>query len=266
VGTTNRTRLRDYERAIDDGTAALLKVHASNYRIEGFVEAVSIAELAELGRRRGLPVIHDVGSGLLRPLAGAPGLEEEPDAAGSIAAGADVVLFSGDKLLGGPQAGIIVGRRDLVETIETAPLMRALRVDKVTLAALGATLQLHLDSESAMRDVPVLEMITAPVAALEARAHAVARGLDPLAGRLEVRVTAAPACTGGGSLPAREVPSVALRLRARALSEEELARRLRMGATPVLARVGEGAVWLDLRTVPERRDEDLARAVREALG
>jgi L-seryl-tRNA(Ser) seleniumtransferase len=266
VGTTNRTRLRDYERAIDQRTALLLKVHPSNYHVEGFVESTQLADLADLGRRRGIPVVHDTGSGLLRPLDGVPQLAGEPDAATSIAHGADIVLFSGDKLLGGPQAGIIVGRADLIRVIEQAPFMRAVRLDKVAIAALGATLRLHLDEETARRDVPVLSMVCAALADLLARAGALVERIRPaVPPGIDLRVEEVPAHAGGGSLPAETLPSAAVRVGSGPVPEDELARRLRSGEPRVLPRVSGGAVYLDLRSVLPAQDDGLAQALVAAL-
>lgn len=176
VGTTNITRLSDYERAIGPNTAALMRIHPSNYRVRGFTRSVTLTELAALGKKHGLPVIDDVGSGTLLDFRRF-GFHEEPTAPESIAAGADLVLFSGDKLLGGPQAGIIAGRKDLVQRIEKDPLMRAFRLDKMTLAALEATLRLYLNEPRALREVPVLRMLALPQADLRTRAEALAAQL-----------------------------------------------------------------------------------------
>jgi L-seryl-tRNA(Ser) seleniumtransferase len=264
VGTTNRTRLGDYRRAIDESTALIMKVHTSNYRITGFTESVPIDELVRLGRERGIPVVDDIGSGALRDTADYGIVSAEPTAAGSIAAGADVVLFSGDKLLGGPQAGIVLGRGDIVARIEGHPMMRAMRVDKVTLAGLAATLRLHRDLETARRDVPVLAMITAPPGPIEARARAIADRLRGAPGVERADVRASIAHIGGGSIPEQELPSSAVVMRAARCSEDELAARLRGGDVPVLPRVADGAVWLDLRTVLPDQDDALASAVRAA--
>jgi L-seryl-tRNA(Ser) seleniumtransferase len=262
VGTTNKTRVTDYERAIGERTAALLKVHTSNYRIEGFTQSVPIGGLVELGRRHGLPVIDDTGSGALRDLV-VHGLASEPDARTSVRAGADLVLFSGDKILGGPQAGVVVGRRCWVERLERHPMMRALRVDKLTLAALGATLQLHRDGDAARDAVPVMRMATAPIDGLRRRAEAIVASLRSAGGIREASVQAATAYAGGGSLPAQGIPSVAVRVAA-TRGEQDLARRLRLERPAVLPRVQAGAVWLDLRTVFPRQDEALAAAVIRA--
>jgi L-seryl-tRNA(Ser) seleniumtransferase len=264
VGTTNRTRLSDYENAIDESTAALMKVHTSNYRIEGFTESVEIEQLVELGRRRNLPVIHDTGSGLLRKM-NDPVLADEPDASTSIAAGADLVLFSGDKLLGGPQCGIIIGKKQWIERIESNPLMRAMRVDKLTLAALGATLQLHRDPQLARQHLPIYRMLDQPITHLEHRAMRIIEQLRTEPAIRDFNLTRSTAHLGGGSLPTKAIPSIALRLTCADRSEHDFARGLRTGTPPVISRVQQGATWLDLRTVFPDQDEPLIHAIRAAL-
>lgn len=266
VGTTNKTRPADYERAIDDHAAAIIKIHTSNYRLEGFTEEATLEELVEIGRRYDLPVVHDIGSGVLVDAAryGLPG--DEPDAAASIAAGVDLVLFSGDKLLGAPQAGVIVGRREWIERIEKNPMMRAVRVDKLTLAGLGATLQLHRDPEWARRHMPILKSVTTPMEELEERGRLLVERLQSTAGVKSVRLCEAPAYLGGGSVPGQEIPSVAIELRPASISDDELAARLRQGSPAVVPRVKAGAVWFDLRTVLPHQDDQLVRGVESALG
>jgi len=260
VGTTNKTRPADYERAIGPSTAALLKVHPSNYRVEGFRESPPLADLAVLARSRDVLLIDDIGSGLLRPSDLDP-LRCEPDATTSIEQGADLVLFSGDKLLGGPQAGIIVGRGELVERIERNPLMRALRVGKLTLAALGATLQLHQSG----CDAPVQRMMRIDVESLRSRANSIADRLHAIEAVESVEVVESEAFAGGGSVPTQAIPSIAVRLRARGRSEDEVMSSLRRGDPVVIARRSGGAVWFDLRTVFEDEDEHLFAAIRTAL-
>src|SRR5579884_2609779 len=200
VGTTNITRLADYERVIGPNTGALLQVHSSNYRISGFTKSVALADLAALGKKHGLPVLDDIGSGALLDFARF-GFRGEPVARQSIAAGADLVLFSGDKLLGGPQAGIIAGRKELIQKIEKDPLMRAFRLDKMTLAALEATLRLYLNEDQSLRAVPVLRLLGAPAEELRRRAEALAGRLRGVAGVAGARVCEDVAYVGGGSLP-----------------------------------------------------------------
>lgn len=266
VGTTNKTRLGDYDRAIDETAGALLKAHASNYRIEGFTAAVDIAELAELGRSRGLPVIHDIGSGVLNAEQAALLPAGEPDARSSIEAGADIVLFSGDKLLGGPQCGLIIGRRDLIDAIDANPLMRALRVDKQTLAALAATLQIHQDLGRVQRELPVWRALSASLDHLRSRAGVLVEQLGVVDGIAEVHVVPSTAYLGGGSVPAQAIDSIAVQITPEDLSAGEVARRLRNGSNTVIARVHDEALWCDLRTVFDDEDERLVEAIREAIG
>jgi L-seryl-tRNA(Ser) seleniumtransferase len=263
VGTTNITRLGDYERAIGPHTGLLLLVHTSNYRVRGFTEAVPLADLVGLGRKHGLPVIHDAGSGAFIDFARF-GLEGEPVGRASIAAGADLVIFSGDKLLGGPQAGLILGRADLVERVERDPLMRAVRLDKMTLAALEATLRLYRDEEQALREVPALRLLGLTPADLRPRAEALASSLAALPG-VTADVRDVTTYVGGGSLPDQTLPSVAVALTAAGRGEEELAARLRTGDPAVLGRVQDGRVLLDLRTVFPEQDGDLASAIGRAF-
>ena len=263
VGTTNKTHLSDYEQAIDSDTAALMKVHTSNYRIEGFTESVAIRPLVELGCGHELPVIHDIGSGAMRDFAPL-GLEDEPIAADSVAAGADLVLFSGDKLLGGPQAGLIVGKSKWITSIQRHPLMRAMRVDKLTLAALEATLHLHRDPDRAFRDLPVLAMAGAPLRDLQHRAEQISGALQSLVNICDVQIQPVTAYLGGGSMPTKGIDSIAVRLSATQIKETELARRLRASDPPIVPRVQDGAVWLDLRTVLPQQDQTLIAAITSA--
>ncbi len=264
VGTTNKTRIGDYERAISDDTGALLKVHPSNFRIEGFTAEASIEELAALGRSRDVPVIHDTGSGLLTRKQGhALGLPD-PAARASIEAGADLVVFSGDKLLSGPQAGIIVGRADLVERIERHPLMRAMRLDKLILGALNATLRLHRDDALARRELPVFRCLAAPVDSLIDRAQRLAEVVGGLDGITAARAIETAAYIGGGSVPGHEVPSGALAIDA-AGGAGELSDSLRAGTPGVVGRVHHGELLLDLRTVDPSDDAALLDAIRSAL-
>ncbi len=263
VGTTNITRLSDYERAITPNTAALMRVHASNYRIRGYTRSVPLEQLIELGRRHNLVVIDDTGSGQMIDLAPF-GFPDEPLIPASVAAGADLVLFSGDKLLGGPQCGIIVGRATLIQKIEKDPLMRAFRLDKMTLAALEATLRLYRDPASACEDIPTLRMLTTPVAELRQRSEAIAQRLRAIPS-LQVDVRDEVAYVGGGSLPDIAIPTVVLALHSPRWSEAELARRLRTGQPAVMARVQEGRVWLDLRCVVAGHEDELLTAVRRAV-
>jgi L-seryl-tRNA(Ser) seleniumtransferase len=245
VGTTNRTIPTDYERAIGPDTAALLRVHQSNYRIVGFAAAVPTDELAQIAKRAGLPLVDDLGSGSLLDLG------DEPTPASSIAAGADLVCFSGDKLLGGPQAGMVVGRADLVERLRRHPLQRALRADKLTLAALEGTLALMSDPTLARREIPVLRMLDEPLEAVSARAERLARLIG---GEVEETV----ARVGGGALPLAELPSAACAV------EEQLADELRHGEPPVVGILRDGRLLLDARTLADDEVDEVARAVLRA--
>jgi L-seryl-tRNA(Ser) seleniumtransferase len=242
VGTTNRTRLADYERAVSERTAVLLRVHQSNFRIVGFTEQPSLRELAHLAERQELVLVDDLGSGVLSELG------DEPTARGSLAAGAHLVSFSGDKLLGGPQAGIVVGRADLVERLRRHPLQRALRADKLTLAALEGTLAL-LRTDGAR--VPVLRMLSEPAEAVRTRAERLA---ELTGGTVEPTVARA----GGGALPLAEIASFACAL------EEELAGPLRAHEPPVIGIVRDGRLLLDCRTLADEEVEEAAAAVRAA--
>ncbi|MEE9284943.1 MAG: L-seryl-tRNA(Sec) selenium transferase, partial [Dehalococcoidia bacterium] len=258
VGTTNRTYLSDYERAVTDETAAFLKVHPSNFRISGFTHEASLEELVAAGAKRRVAVLHDLGSGCLLETADF-GLAHEPTPQESIAAGVDLVFFSGDKLLGGPQAGIIVGKAAHVQAVAAHPLVRALRLDKVTLAALEATL-LHYVKGEAAREVPVWRMVAAALPALERRARRWARAVGEGA-----RVEDTSSTIGGGSLPGELLPSRALAIHGAGQMLEATARRLRQGTPPVLARIEHERLLLDPRTVAPEDDRAVAEALRNAL-
>jgi L-seryl-tRNA(Ser) seleniumtransferase len=258
VGTTNRTRLADYSRALDsaaDRDAAILRVHQSNFRSVGFVEEVSIEALCGLGAA----VIDDVGSGVLTGAAGIPALVDEPSITRSLKAGAALVCCSGDKLLGGPQAGLIVGKADAVAAARRHPLARAMRIDKLSLAALEATLRLYLDPERARREVPVLRMLDAGEEELASRALRLAEGIGAGAA-----VVASVAKVGGGALPLLELEGPAVALEA-GMSPVELTAALRGFDPPVLARIHDGRVLLDPRTVRDDELEAVIAAARRAL-
>lgn len=262
VGTTNRVRLSDYESALGPQTALLLKVHRSNFRLVGFVSEVSVSELAGLARRAGLPLVYDLGSGALVDLR-TRGLPYEPTVPEAVREGADLVLFSGDKLLGGPQAGIVVGRRDLVEGLRRHPLYRVVRMDKLDLAALEATLRLYLDPETVWERVPVLRMLGASEERLRGRAQALARSFSQLGIRAESVPCESEA--GGGSLPGAVLPSWGVRVWQASGSPQALAAALRAASPPVLARVQDDAVLLDLRSVLPEDDAVLEASVAGVL-
>ena len=267
VGTTNKTRLEDYSRAIGPETVALLRVHPSNYRVVGFTESASIADLARLGSDRDLWTIDDIGSGALAPGL-PPHVRGEPTALEGLAAGADLVLFSGDKLLGGPQCGILVGSREAIEPIRRDPLMRALRVDKMTLAALEATLRLALDPARAGSRIPLWAFLNASLATLTERAERLSEAFRADLG-LNASVVESTAFLGGGSAPLDPISTAAVRVGppfpSSWPSEGAWARALRLGDTPVVARVQGGAVLFDLRAVAESDDPLLAEAVRRSV-
>ncbi len=265
VGTTNRTRLDDYARAIDEETAAILVAHHSNYRIVGFTYEPPLAEIAELARERGVLLIHDLGSGAIVDLS-QWGLEREPMAQESLRAGADIVCFSGDKLLGGPQAGIILGREELVDRIARNPLARALRVDKLCLAALHATLLSYLGGRAA-EEVPALRMLTEDLESVRQRALRVYDAITSARPKPQARLEQVEGRAGGGSLPEYDLPSVAVRVwPPEGLSPDEFARRLRLGEPPVIARISDDSLLFDARTVFDHQVEQLAQAILAALG
>jgi len=247
VGTTNRTRAADYERAVGPETAVLLRVHQSNFRLVGFTELPSVGELAKVAKRHELPLVDDLGSGALSP-SNTVLLSEEPSVRESLEAGADLVCFSGDKLLGGPQAGIVVGRADLVEKLRRHPLQRAMRADKLTLAALEGTLALYLEPERALLEVPVLRMALEDAEAVRARAERLA---ELTGGEVEETVGR----IGGGALPLAELAGFACAV------EEELTAPLRAGEPPVVGVVRDGRLLLDCRTLTDAEVEEVATAV-----
>ena len=259
VGTTNRTHDDDYRRAITPKTGAIVKVHRSNFTIEGFTADVSVERLAFIAAEHGLPVIHDLGSGLILPL-DAHGLTGEPTASAALASGATLVLMSGDKLLGGPQAGIILGASSVVAKLRKNPFARAMRVDKLTLSALEATLRLYLEPERAIKEIPVLVMLTESAAEVESRARAVARTLSE--GGVAAEVVATRSNVGGGAFPTAEIPSSAIVLKG---NPAELEEKLRRADPPVIGRISDGKLLLDLRTVLAREHAILCRAVLQAL-
>jgi L-seryl-tRNA(Ser) seleniumtransferase len=254
VGTTNRTRVSDYTVAVGPRTALILRVHPSNFRIEGFVERPSLAALAAAAHSLGIPVVEDLGSGNLTD-----DLPDEPSVLGSLQAGADLVCFSGDKLLGGPQAGILAGRRDLVGALRHHPLMRALRAGKLTYAALEGTL-LEYHAGRARDSVPVQRMLHLDAETIERRARRLAECLATQGWRVQ-RVPGSSA-VGGGSAPGVELPTVLLAIEREGLSATDLESRLRTLPTPIIARIADGRVVLDLRTVSEAEEEQLARLLQ----
>ncbi len=262
VGTTNKTRIADFQQAIGPETGALMQVHTSNFVVVGFTESATLAELVSLGRQHELPVIDDIGSGALIDLERF-GLQDEPVASQSIKAGADLVLFSGDKLLGGPQCGIIVGRRSLVQKIVRHPLMRALRVDKLTLAALAATLQLYHDPERALQHVPLLALLQVSPENLKHRAERLAPQLAACPLVKSAEVVESTAQLGGGSVPTQHIPTWCVALEPAGGSADELARRLRSATPAIFGRIQRDRLLIDLRTVFAHQDMLLAETVGE---
>jgi L-seryl-tRNA(Ser) seleniumtransferase len=249
VGTTNKTYLRDYEQAITGNTALLLKVHPSNFRIVGFTREVHLVDLVALARRYGLIVMEDLGSGCFVDLSRF-GLEKEPTVQDAVATGCDVVTFSGDKLLGGPQAGVILGRREVLERLKQNPQMRALRPDKLTLAGLEASLRLYLDEPRALAELPTLAMATRPLAAVERHARRLARIINKtFGGRLKAQIKESVARVGGGALSQEPLPSRALALSLLPLAPHQLEARLRQASPPIITRVEHDTLLLDVRTL-----------------
>ncbi|MDW8223760.1 MAG: L-seryl-tRNA(Sec) selenium transferase [Gemmatales bacterium] len=264
VGTTNITRLQDYAQAITPQTALILRVHRSNFVIRGHTDQPSLAQLIQLAHQHGLWLIDDIGSGALFDYA-RWGFRDEPSPLESLQLGADLVLFSGDKLLGGPQAGIIAGRRQLVQRIEKDPLMRAFRLDKMTLVALEATLRLYLDPERALQEIPLLRLLNQSLDELRRRAETVAdelRAAITLLTHIEVREDRV--AVGGGSLPEQTLPTVVIALKSSQVTDAQLAQRLRTAQPPVIPRIQDGFVLLDLRSVFPDQDAALAQAVIQA--
>jgi L-seryl-tRNA(Ser) seleniumtransferase len=260
VGTTNKTRLGDYAAAVTPATRAILKVHPSNYRMIGFTQEADLAALAALARERQLKLIHDLGSGALVDLRdlGRPG---EPTVADSVAAEADLVAFSGDKLLGGPQAGLLVGREGAIAALRRHPLLRALRLDKLSLAALEATLRLHREPEQARARVPALRMLAQSEGDLQSRAERLVQRLGP---PVEAAIMTSVACAGGGALPAVELPSRAVALSIPGIPADGLARRLRLNRPAVVGRLGGGQVLLDMFALEDDDLPEVAVAIMEA--
>lgn len=263
VGTTNRTRAGDFDAAVTSRTALLLRAHPSNFRIIGFTESVSVAELAEVGRRRGIPVVDDLGNGLLWNWTDA-GLPPEESVRDSLLAGADLVLVSGDKVLGGPQAGIILGSKALTARLAKSPLARVLRCEKMTLAALTATLQIYLKRSEVFAGIPVMQMLTAAPEALQQRAIILCERLQHKANWKVCEVRACRSEAGSGTLPAVELPSHAVCLVPAHLSLAHFARRLRTSSVPVIGAVKQNLLWLDVRTVADADIDLLAETAAAA--
>jgi L-seryl-tRNA(Ser) seleniumtransferase len=264
VGSTNRTHVEDYRRAVCEETALLLKVHASNFKIVGFTAEVPGEELVDLGRQLSIPVMEDLGSGCLVDLT-PYGLGDEPLVQESIAAGVDVVTFSGDKLLGGPQAGIILGRSDIIGQVRANPLHRAVRIDKLTLAALESTLRLYLDRDRALQEIPTLAMLTISREELVRKARRLRRQIRSKVGdTMETVVREETSQVGGGAYPVQELPTQVISVRSKILSANPLEERLRSQSPPVIVRIRRDELLLDLRTIQDYEFPILAQALAQA--
>jgi len=265
VGTTNKTHFSDYENAMSGNTALILKVHQSNYKLIGFTEDVSIKELVKLGREYRVPVMADLGSGCMIELE-KYGIYGEPTAQNVIKTGADIVTFSGDKLLGGPQAGIILGRKKLIQKIQKNPLLRAVRMDKLTLASLEATLMQYLDEEKAVREIPTLRMLTQSLDSIKRRAKKIFMSLKKgVPGNETIKVIADQSRAGGGSLPETDFPTFVVAIKPSNISVNAVEKRLREGDPPVIARIKDDALLIDARTVQDKEVRALVNSIVSAL-
>lgn len=264
IGATNKTHLKDYEEAITENTRALMKVHTSNYRIMGFTESISVAELVELGKKYDLPVIEDLGSGVFIDLS-KYGLEYEPTVLDSIHRGADIVTFSGDKMLGGAQAGIIVGKKKYISAMKKNQLTRALRVDKLTICALEATLRMYLDEEEAVKNIPTLNMITMPMEELERKANLLYAEIEKLNLDADVHIEECLSQVGGGSMPLETMKSRGIAITPNNMNVSTLERKLRLSDSHIIARVYDNKYVLDVRTIFEDEFVDVANELKLAF-
>ncbi|MDH7599450.1 MAG: L-seryl-tRNA(Sec) selenium transferase [Sedimentisphaerales bacterium] len=264
VGTTNRTHIYDYQRAINENTAVILRVHPSNYRIRGFTSEVPLEELVELAHKHNLIMVDDLGAGALIDLAQF-GLEHEPLISDSIKAGADIVTCSCDKLIGGPQAGLIIGRKDLIDTVRKNQFARIVRVDKLTLAALEATLLLHLDQDIALRQIPTYQILRKDIGQLRSVADRIADALAQKGLAASITIAAGSSQMGSGSLPTQELPTILVAIRPQEIGPDELAMRMRMCQPPVFTRIERDQVVIDTRTLLDGEEGLVIGAVCEAL-
>ncbi|MCI6190002.1 MAG: L-seryl-tRNA(Sec) selenium transferase [Clostridium sp.] len=264
IGTTNKTHLEDYEEAISENTGAFLKVHTSNFKILGFTESVSIEELCKLGREKDIPVIEDIGSGVLVDLS-KYGLEYEPTVQDSIKAGVDVVSFSGDKLLGGPQAGIIVGKKKYIDKMKKNPLTRAFRIDKFTATILEMIFHEYLNEEDAIKNIPVLSLITKDLEEIEKNANALFNKIEKLKDVADINIEDTLSQIGGGSLPTERIKSKSVTIMPKNISTQSLEAKLRAGKNPVVGRISEEKLILDMRTVLEDEIDILAQKLIDIL-
>jgi L-seryl-tRNA(Ser) seleniumtransferase len=264
VGTTNKTHLHDYERAINDNTALIVKVHKSNFRVSGFVDEVSVEDLVSLGRRYQIPVMFDLGSGCLIDLKPF-GIHDEPVVRDIVNTGIDITTFSGDKLLGGPQGGIIVGRKEYIEKIQRNPLTRAMRIDKLTLAGFEATLMEYIEEEKAIENIPTLRMLLQKPEVIRERAKRIAKRLKREIKDVQITVMADTSRAGGGSLPELDFPTYVVTIRSDNVSVNEFEERLRNGNPPIISRIKEGSMIIDARTIRTQDLDDLVKGIKSAL-
>lgn len=264
VGTTNRTHLSDYENAIGDNTSLLLKVHSSNFKIIGFTKEVSSEELASLGKKHNIITMEDLGSGILVDLS-EEGFSESKTVMDVVKSGIDIITFSGDKLLGGPQAGIIVGKKEYIERLKKNQLMRALRVDKITLAALEATLMEYLNKESVMKEIPTLNMISLTKEELKKKAFELKSMLDSIELDYSFSISENTSFVGGGSMPGEEITSYVIEIVSKSLDANEIEKSLREYKTPIISRINKGKVLLDVRTIKEDEYETILKALEERI-
>jgi len=264
VGTTNKTHLHDYERAINDNTALIVKVHKSNFRVSGFVDEVSVEDLVSLGRRYQIPVMFDLGSGCLIDLKPF-GIHDEPVVRDIVSTGIDITTFSGDKLLGGPQGGIIVGRKEYIEKIQKNPLTRAMRIDKLTLAGFEATLMEYIEEEKAIENIPTLRMLLQKPEVIRERAKRIAKRLKREIKDVQITVMADTSRAGGGSLPELDFPTYVVAIRSDNVSVNEFEERLRNGNPPIISRIKEGSMIIDARTIRTQDLDDLIKGIKSAL-
>lgn len=264
IGTTNKTHLYDYSRAINENTGLILKIHQSNYKIIGFTDEVKIEELVSLGKKHRIPVMYDLGSGCLLDLKPF-GIQSEPSVQEIVRKGVDLISFSGDKLLGGPQGGIIVGRQKLIEKVQKNPLARALRIDKLTIAAFEATLMAYMDEQNAIKEIPVLHMLFQAPEEIQSRARKIASQLRKKSGNALIEVTKDSSRAGGGSLPEAEFPTFAVSVKPALISVNELETLLRQSTPPVIARIKGHALLLDARTIRNQEIGALVTSVASCL-
>jgi len=264
VGTTNKTHLWDYETAIGEDTSVLLKVHTSNYRIVGFTESVSIEELVKLGNKRDIPVVEDIGSGVLIDLS-KYGLSYEPTVQESISRGVDIVSFSGDKLLGGPQAGIIVGKKHLIDKMKRNQLTRAIRVDKMTIAALELILREYLDEDNAIRNIPTLRMLTIQLNEINIKAEKLYNLIIKNVDNLSIKIDDDFSQVGGGSLPLEQIPTKVLSIKSECFSINKMEEKLREFTVPIITRINNNNLLIDLRTIEEKDFDIIVEGIKWSI-